>query len=62
MSKKIYLGDAVYAEIDYDIQGGRVTLTTEDGIRTTNTIYLSPEVFGALLEWYDSLFADHDHK
>ena len=45
---KEYLGDAVHAEID-NLWG--VTLTTEDGYRATNTIYLEPEVINALLEY-----------
>lgn len=44
MSKE-YLGDAVYAEYD----GYGVTLTTEDGVSTTNQIYLEPEVLLELL-------------
>jgi hypothetical protein len=43
---KIYLGDAVYA--DWDDATLSVTLTTEDGIRATNTIVLEPEVLDAL--------------
>ena len=42
---KKYLGDAVY----YEPNGYGVTLTTEDGITATNTIYLEPEVVAALL-------------
>jgi hypothetical protein len=46
-STKEYLGDAVYAEIDNLM----VKLTTEDGDgpEPTNTIYLEPEVYQALL-------------
>lgn len=39
-----YLGDAVYAEFD----GYHVVLTTEDGYRATNRIYLEPQVLQAL--------------
>lgn len=45
MKAKRYIGDAVYAEID---EHGRLVLTTEDGIRATNTIVLEPEVWSAL--------------
>jgi len=41
---KTYLGDGVYA----DISGNRLVLTTEDGIKATNTIFLEPEVWEAL--------------
>lgn len=47
MSKE-YLGDGVYVEID---NAWMVKLTTEDGIQATNTIYLEPEVLGALKRW-----------
>lgn len=46
---KRYLGDAVYAESFQTILGTvGVRLTTENGIRTTNTIVLEPEVLTAL--------------
>ena len=41
---KDYLGDGVYAEVER----GMIKLTTRDGIRTTNTIYIDQEVFEAL--------------
>lgn len=44
---KQYLGDAVYCEPDGH---GGVILTTEDGYRATNTIYLEPEVIRRLLQ------------
>lgn len=47
-AKKIYLGDGVYGEMD---GYGNVILTTEDGIRATNTIHLEPEVLRALMAW-----------
>ena len=44
---KEYLGDAVYAE--YTDRG--IELTTEDGIRVTNRIFLEPEVLHALISF-----------
>lgn len=43
-SKKIYLGDSVYAQFD----GWYVTLTTDNGFGATNTIHLEPAVLRAL--------------
>lgn len=48
---KAYLGDAVYAEFD----GYHVILTTEDGIRSTNTILLEPEVVDGLMRFIKRL-------
>lgn len=48
---KAYLGDGVY--VDHD--GYALTLTTEDGIRATNTIYLEPEVWTALRRYVEGL-------
>jgi hypothetical protein len=47
-SRKTYVGDAVYADID---TAGRVVLTTENGIEATNTIVLEPEVLAVFLRW-----------
>lgn len=47
--KKEYLGDGVYAELE----GGCLVLTTENGIETTNTIFLEPEVYAALVKFYE---------
>ena len=44
MIEKVYLGDGVYADFD----GYHIVLTTEDGIETTNTIYLEAAVLNAL--------------
>jgi hypothetical protein len=52
MSQKEYLGDGVYAEVN-DIP--ELILTTEDGISTTNTIYMETEVVMALLSYIDRL-------
>jgi hypothetical protein len=54
MFLKEYLGDGVYAELVPVIQQARprvLKLTTENGIETTNTIYLEPEVIDALLDY-----------
>ena len=51
MSKKAYLGDAVYADHD----GFGLVLTTEDGYSATNRIYLEPEVLRALEEYINLL-------
>jgi len=50
-SSKRYLGDGVYA--DRDERG--IVLTTEDGVRATNTIVLEPEVIAALEEYLKEL-------
>ena len=55
MKYKQYLGDAVYANFD----GYYIILTTEDGIRTTNTIYLEPQALKALnsyTAWLQNVF------
>jgi hypothetical protein len=57
MTKKVYLGDAVYVEYD----GYGLVLTTEDGIRATNTIYLEPEVCQAFSQFIHSLRAPDEH-
>jgi len=48
---KVYLGDAVYVDVDREM----LKLTTEDGIRTTNTIYLEGVVFDALCRYVKRL-------
>ena len=48
---KVYLGDAVYAKSD----GYGVWLTTENGISTTNEVYLEPPVFAALVRYVEGL-------
>lgn len=47
---KQYLGDSVYVEIE----SGMFKLTTENGFGPTNTIYLEPEVYAALVEYANS--------
>lgn len=44
--RKAYLGDGVY--LAEDLERGIWVLTTENGIRATNTIYLEAEVYSAL--------------
>lgn len=56
--RKTYLGDAVYAEID---SAGYLVLTTENGIETTNTIYLEPEVYAAL-KMYEEVIRNETRK
>lgn len=46
MSKE-YLGDSVYVEII----DGMIKLTTENGCGPSNTIYLEPLVFQALIQY-----------
>ena len=48
---KAYIGDGVY--VDRDDRG--LVLTTEDGVRVTNTIYLEAEVWAALIEYVQAL-------
>ncbi len=52
---KTYLGDAVY--VDHDSNFGGIVLTTEDGMRATNTIVFEPVVLAALLQW----LRENDH-
>lgn len=47
MEGKTYLGDAVYV----CIENGMVNLTTEDGIRATNTIHMDEQVVADFLAW-----------
>lgn len=53
MGEKTYLGDGCYARYD----GNGVVLTTENGVETTNTIYLEPEVYASLVALIDRLRA-----
>src|SRR5262245_53623029 len=53
LTDREYLGDGAYVGRD----GDRVWLTTEDGISVTNEICLEPEVWHALMRWYDRLVA-----
>jgi len=52
---KQYIGDGVYVE--YDNYG--IKLTTENGIETTNAIYLEAEVLNNLDLYLRKMFADN---
>ncbi|TFH47229.1 MAG: hypothetical protein E4H01_08660 [Lysobacterales bacterium] len=58
MSHKKYMGDAVYADFD----GYHIILTTENGIRVTNSIALEPTVFDALTRYHAWLQACYASK
>ena len=49
MSKRAYLGDAVYIEFD---EHDRLILTTSNGITNTNTIILEFEVLRELIAYF----------
>jgi hypothetical protein len=51
LSKKVYMGDAVYASFD----GFHVVLTTSNGITDTNTIAIEPAVWNAIGEYHLNL-------
>jgi hypothetical protein len=44
---KEYIGDGVYVSIDNDM----TRLTTENGVESTNEIFLEPEVLRAFLNY-----------
>lgn len=48
---KDYLGDGCYVAFD----GYNLILTTENGIETTNTVVLEPEVYSSLLRFVERL-------
>jgi hypothetical protein len=50
---KTYLGDSVYVSFD----GYMLVLTTDNGMGPSNTIYLEPEVYEALVGYVDRLKA-----
>ena len=53
MSKKRYLGDAVYADFDLN---GLLVLTTEDGIRVSNRIVFEEETWAALVKYVREVY------
>ena len=52
-TNKKYLGDGVYVECD----GYGFWLTTENGVITTNRVYLEPPVYEALVDYVTRLNA-----
>jgi hypothetical protein len=48
---KQYIGDGVYADFD----GYYLVLTSENGLRVLNTIYIEPEVLQELEAYIDRL-------
>lgn len=58
MISKRYLGDGVYAAVE----NGMVKLTTENGIATTNTIWLEIEVMIQLQKFFEDAMAPHKEK
>lgn len=52
--RRTYLGDGVYANYD----GHNIVLTVEDGIKTTSTVYLEPQVLAALIHYNDMIYAE----
>jgi hypothetical protein len=50
-ARKVYLGDAVYAEYD----GYMIRLTVEYGVMVTEQIWLEPEVVQSLLDFVGAL-------
>jgi len=48
MAEKLYLGDAVYVDVT---KHGEIILTTENGVRATNTIVLEPKVLQSFLDY-----------
>lgn len=51
MKEKQYLGDGAFAEFD----GYQICLSTEDGTRTTNAVYLEPRVAHNFLRYFASI-------
>lgn len=48
---KEYLGDGLYADFD----GFQITLSAENGITATDTVYLEPHVLQNFLEYVEKL-------
>lgn len=47
ITDKFYVGDGVYAEFD----GNGIILTSENGMKITNSIYLECETWDNLFKW-----------
>jgi hypothetical protein len=54
-AEKVYLGDGAYAEFG----GFQIKVTTEDGVRVTNTVYFNQSTFAELVH-YAKRFAFFD--
>lgn len=50
MDEPFYLGDSVYAEII----DGMLRLTTNNGMGPSNTIFIEPKVYEALVKWLET--------
>jgi len=50
-AEKQYIGDGVYVDFD----GLHIVLTTENGIATTNTVYLCPKTLSELEGYVERL-------
>ena len=51
MTGKQYIGDGVFAEVGDSV--GDVLLTTSDGVKVTNAIYLDRDVLENLMHYVD---------
>ena len=51
MKEKQYLGDGAFAEFD----GNGIIVSTEDGERTTNRVYLEPDIAHNFLRYFASI-------
>lgn len=54
--EKEYIGDGVYVDFD----GYNIVVTTENGIATTNIIYLEPAVCSNLFKYIETLKEKHN--
>ena len=52
---KMYLGDSVYVDVDYD---GVVLTTENDSFGPSNTIYLEASVMHSLVDYWQRLLAN----
>ncbi len=50
-AERTYLGDAVSVEVER----GMVKLTTSDGLRDTNVVYMEREVLAAFERWLSAM-------